>query len=73
MHPREVVRAALRHNAAACIISHKHPSGVAEPSAADRAITRRLQEALNLIEVRILDHIVVSAGGSVSFAARGWL
>lgn len=73
VHPREVVRAALRHNAAACILSHNHPSGVAEPSAADRAITRRLQEALGLIEVRILDHIVVSAAGSVSFAARGWM
>lgn len=73
VHPREVVRAALRHNAAACIISHNHPSGVAEPSAADRAITTRLKDALSLIEVRILDHIVVSAGGSVSFASRGWL
>jgi DNA repair protein RadC len=73
VHPREVVKAALRHNAAACILSHNHPSGVAEPSAADRAITTRLQSALDLIEVRILDHIVVSAAGSVSFAARGWL
>lgn len=73
VHAREVVKAALRHNAAACILSHNHPSGQAEPSAADRAITRRLQEALQLIDVRILDHIVVGAGGSVSFAARGWM
>lgn len=73
VHPREVVRSALRHNAAACILSHNHPSGVTEPSAADRAITRRLQDALALVEVRVLDHIIVGAGDTMSFAARGLL
>jgi len=73
VHPRELVRSALRYNAAACILAHNHPSGVSEPSQADLSITRRLREALDLVEVRILDHLVVSAAGSVSFAARGWL
>jgi DNA repair protein RadC len=73
VHPREVVRSALRHNAAACILSHNHPSGVTEPSAADRAITRRLVEALALIEVRVLDHIIVGAADTMSFASRGLL
>ncbi len=71
VHPREVVRAALTCNASAAILAHNHPSGVAEPSAADRAITRELRDALQLIGVRILDHIVVSAGDCVSMAARG--
>lgn len=73
VHPREVVRVALKHNAAAVIISHNHPSGDATPSAADRAVTARLKQALALVEIRILDHIVVSAGSSVSLAARGWV
>jgi DNA repair protein RadC len=73
VHPREVVRACLRHNAAALIVAHNHPSGVAEPSAADRSITRRLQEALALVDVRLLDHFVVGDGAPVSLAARGWL
>ncbi|HEY5701473.1 MAG TPA: DNA repair protein RadC [Gammaproteobacteria bacterium] len=73
VHPREVVRRALRHNAAAIIVTHNHPSGVAEPSRADRALTRRLQEAAALIDVRLLDHIVVGDGETVSFAERGWL
>lgn len=73
IHPREVVRSALRHNAAACILSHNHPSGVTEPSAADRAITRRLSDALSLIGVRVLDHIIVGSEGTMSFAARGLL
>lgn len=71
VHPREVVRAALTCNASAAILAHNHPSGVPEPSAADRAITRELRDALQLIGVRILDHIVVSAGECVSMAARG--
>jgi DNA repair protein RadC len=59
VHPREVVKAVLRHNAAAVILAHNHPSGVAEPSAADREITLRLRDALNLIDVRVLDHMIV--------------
>ena len=71
IHLRETVRAALNINAAACILSHNHPSGVAEPSAADRAITKELIEALRLVGVRVLDHIVVGAGSCVSMAGRG--
>ena len=73
VHPREVVRRALQHNAAAVILSHNHPSGVAEPSRADIQLTRRLMEALALIDVRVLDHIVVGEGDGVSFAERGLL
>ena len=73
VHPREVVREALACNAAAVILAHNHPSGVAEPSSADRAITRRLVDALGLIDVRVLDHIVIGDGESVSFARRGWI
>ena len=72
VHPREVVRRVLQHNAAAVILAHNHPSGVAEPSRADEAITRRLQEALGLIDVRVLDHMIV-ADEIVSFAERGLL
>lgn len=61
VHPREVVKAVLRHNAAAVILAHNHPSGVAEPSSADRDITLRLRDALNLIDVRVLDHVIVGA------------
>lgn len=71
VYPREVVKAALKHNAAAVIFSHNHPSGVAEPSQADQAITNRLKDALSLIDVRVLDHIVVSREESVSMAERG--
>ena len=71
VHPREVVRACLRHNACAVIFAHNHPSGVAEPSAADRTITRELREALLLIDVRVLDHLVIGSGEPVSMAARG--
>ncbi|WP_449426854.1 JAB domain-containing protein [Rhodanobacter umsongensis] len=70
IHPREVVRAALRVNACAAIFAHNHPSGIAEPSAADRAITHELRDALRLIGVRILDHIVVG-DECVSMAGRG--
>ncbi len=73
VHPREVVRRCLRHNAAAVIIAHNHPSGVAEPSAADRAITVRLREALALIDVRLLDHFVIGSGVPTSLAQRGWI
>lgn len=71
VHPREVVRAALKHNAAAVILAHNHPSGVAEPSAADRNITRQLRDALQLIGTRVLDHLVIGAGEPASMAARG--
>ena len=73
VHPREVVRTALGHNAAAVILAHNHPSGDPAPSAADRAVTARLKQALALVEVRLLDHIVVSANHCVSLAARGWV
>jgi len=71
VHPRVVVQQAMEANAAAMVFFHNHPSGVAEPSHADEAITRRLKEALALVDVRVLDHFVVSAGESVSFAERG--
>ena len=71
IHPRVVVQQALEANAAAMVFFHNHPSGVAEPSHADEAITRRLKDALALVDVRVLDHFVVSAGESVSFAERG--
>ena len=73
VHPREVVRRCLAHNAAAIIVAHNHPSGVAEPSAADRAITQRLREALELIDVRLLDHFVIGSGTPTSLAQRGWI
>ena len=71
VHPREVVRAALDHNAAAMIFAHNHPSGATEPSQADIALTRILKEALALVDVRVLDHFVVAAGSTASFAERG--
>ncbi|MFC3814355.1 DNA repair protein RadC [Lysobacter sp. GCM10012299] len=73
VHPREVVRRALAHNAAALIVGHNHPSGNPEPSAADRAITSRLKQALALVELRLLDHFVIADGPPVSMAARGWV
>lgn len=73
VHPREVVRACLAHNACAVIFAHNHPSGVAEPSAADRTVTHELREALQLVGVRVLDHLVIGAGAPVSMAARGLL
>lgn len=72
VYPREVVKLVLQHNAAAVIFAHPHPSGLSEPSQADRRITERLQQALALIDVRVLDHIVVGKE-TVSFAQRGWL
>jgi len=70
VHPREVVKTALAHNAAAVILAHNHPSGNAEPSQADRRITERLRDALALVDVRVLDHLVVGQE-VVSFAERG--
>lgn len=71
VHPREIVKAALSHNAAAVIFSHNHPSGVAEPSRSDINLTKRLVEALGLVDVRVLDHFVISGGHYISFAERG--
>ena len=72
VYPREVVKAALKRNAAAVIFAHNHPSGVAEPSRADEQITKRLKDALALIDVRVLDHLIVGSD-IVSFAERGLL
>ncbi len=71
VHPREVVKAALARNAAAVIIAHNHPSGVAEPSAADEALTQRLKQALALVDIRLLDHFVVGETEVVSLSERG--
>ncbi|MEF3193255.1 MAG: DNA repair protein RadC [Halothiobacillaceae bacterium] len=71
VHPREVVRRALQHNAAALIVAHNHPSGVAEPSRSDESITLRLRDALALVDVRLLDHFIVGDGEPVSLAERG--
>jgi DNA repair protein RadC len=73
VHPREVVKLALAHNAAAVILAHNHPSGVAEPSKADRQITDRLVQSLGLVDIRVLDHMVIGDGETVSFAERGLL
>jgi len=71
VHPREVVKCALRHNATAVILSHNHPSGVAEPSQADEIITTRLRDALALVDIRVLDHFIVGGDSSCSLAERG--
>ncbi|EFN7940772.1 TPA: DNA repair protein RadC [Escherichia coli] len=73
VYPREIARLALRLNAAAVICSHNHPSGHPEPSAADRKITERIKNSMELIDVRVLDHVIVGGGRTVSFAERGWL
>jgi DNA repair protein RadC len=73
VHPRVVVQRALELNAAAVVMYHNHPSGVAEPSQADIRITERLRDALSLVDIRVLDHFVVSTEDSVSFAERGLL
>ena len=73
VHPREIARRALAHNAAAVIVGHNHPSGNPEPSAADRAVTARLKQALALVDVRLLDHFVIADGPPVSLAGRGWV
>ena len=71
VYPREVVKHALGHNAAAVILAHNHPSGVAEPSVQDQALTRTLAEALALVDVKVLDHFIVAPGACLSFAERG--
>ena len=71
VYPREVVKRALHHNAGAVIFTHNHPSGVPEPSHADEFLTQRLREALSLVDVRVLDHLVIGCEGVVSFADRG--
>ena len=71
VHVREVVKAALRHNAAAAIIAHNHPSGVAEPSHADEMLTRRLKDAMEIVDCRLLDHMVIGGAEIVSFSDRG--
>ncbi|EHG6848847.1 DNA repair protein RadC [Salmonella enterica] len=73
VHPREVVKAGLKHNCAAVIVAHCHPSGLAEPGQADRQITEWLRQALNLVDIRLLDHLVVGGMEIVSFAEKGWL
>ena len=73
VHPREVVKEALAVNAAAIILAHNHPSGVAEPSQADERITRRLKSALELVDIRLLDHLIIGDGRATSLASRGLL
>ena len=73
VYPREVVKAALAHNAAAVIFAHNHPSGVAEPSRADELLTQALKQALALLDIRTLDHFVIAGSQLVSFAERGLL
>ncbi|MFK2899658.1 DNA repair protein RadC [Dyella jejuensis] len=73
VHPREVVRACIKHNAVAVIFAHNHPSGMAEPSVSDQVITRELGQALRLVGVRVLDHLIIGHAEPVSMAARGLL
>jgi DNA repair protein RadC len=73
VYPREVVKVALRTNAAAVIFAHNHPSGVAEPSRADEALTQSLKQALSLVDVKVLDHFIVAGTSTLSFAERGLL
>jgi DNA repair protein RadC len=73
VYPREIVKEALAHNAAAVIFAHNHPSGVAEPSHADELLTRSLKSALALVDVQVLDHFIVGGGTAMSFAERGLL
>lgn len=72
VYPREIVREALRKNAAALIIAHNHPSGIADPSFADRELTERIRTSLALVDIRLLDHIIVGGSDTLSFAERGW-
>lgn len=73
VHPREIVKRCLAHNAASVIFGHNHPSGNPEPSAADRAVTARLKQALALVEVRVLDHFVIGEGAPTSMARKGMI
>lgn len=73
IHPREIVKSALRYNAAAVLIAHNHPSGITDASEADKRITSRIVNALDLIEVRVLDHFIIGNNEVLSFAEQGWL
>jgi DNA repair protein RadC len=73
VYPREVVKVALRHNAASVIFAHNHPSGVAEPSQADQLLTTSLKQALALVDIKVLDHFIVASGSALSFSERGLL
>ncbi|WP_151993952.1 RadC family protein [Buttiauxella massiliensis] len=73
VHPREIVKSALRHNAAAVILAHNHPSGAAEASQQDKHLTSQVIKALALVDVRVLDHFIIAGGDTISFAERGWL
>ena len=73
VYPREVVKTALKHNAAAVILAHNHPSGIAEPSQSDQLITRRIRDALELVDIRLLDHFIIGDNCCVSLASRGML
>lgn len=73
VHPREVVKRALFHNASAVVLSHNHPSGVAQPSESDRLMTENMKQVLSLVDVRVLDHVIVGAGYTVSLAGHGLL
>jgi DNA repair protein RadC len=71
VYPREIIKAGLKHHAAALILAHNHPSGIAEPSQADLSLTRHLKSALALVDIRLLDHLIVTPSGAVSLAERG--
>ena len=73
VYPREIVKSGLRHNAAAVIFAHNHPSGAAQPSRADELLTRNLKDALALVEIKVLDHFIVAGSQAISFAERGLL
>jgi DNA repair protein RadC len=73
VHPREIVREAIKVNAAAVILAHNHPSGSAEPSKSDRLITERVVKSCQFMDIRVLDHLVIGRGEYVSFAERGWI
>ncbi len=73
VHPREIVREAIKVNAAALILAHNHPSGSAEPSKADRLVTEKVIKSCDFMEIKVLDHLVIGQGEIVSFAERGWI
>lgn len=73
VHPREIIRHALKHNAAAIILAHNHPSGNPEPSPQDHQLTRLIKHSCTLFDIRVIDHIVIGIGDYVSFAQRGWI
>ncbi len=73
VYPREILKAALRHNAAAVVLAHNHPSGISRPSQADRHLTDTLRQALALVDIQVLDHFIVAGRQSLSFAEHGWL